>query len=153
MPLVCKICFEDAQKAKARVTVCGHVFCKKCCALWFQTEQSCPVCRRIFTDVSKELIAIYDQEEPIGGAGDSASASLSKLPAEDEPIKVKELLGELGDRWQELIVEKVVLKRQLEDSKSENRNLLTKLQEIQRENDKLQQLLRAKAMPPSLRAP
>eukprot|EP00897_Mesotaenium_endlicherianum_P002426 jgi/Mesen1/2210/ME000152S01291 len=63
MALTCKICFESAQQqgARARVTICGHVFCEACAAGWFQTEITCPVAQEDNTCLLKRL---HEQAPP-----------------------------------------------------------------------------------------
>jgi len=48
----CVICYDDVKNvAKFSITICGHVFCKDCCKLHFNSEwlllkpKECPACR------------------------------------------------------------------------------------------------------------
>lgn len=73
MTLDCKICFESAQHGKqAKITACGHVFCEDCATRWFESQTSCPVCRREINVSANELISVYDQD--VGDQGQQGSS-------------------------------------------------------------------------------
>lgn len=42
----CPICLETIQKEAYR-TRCGHIFDKKCIAIWLEHRQTCPFCRNV----------------------------------------------------------------------------------------------------------
>jgi len=41
----CIICFEDLWGKDVARLHCGHTFCEECIEEWFETSQTCPVCR------------------------------------------------------------------------------------------------------------
>jgi len=49
----CGICFEDLGPAKRKATtdVCEHPYCVGCLETWALKNDTCPTCRRTFTEV------------------------------------------------------------------------------------------------------
>ncbi|XP_044078199.1 E3 ubiquitin-protein ligase RNFT1 isoform X2 [Siniperca chuatsi] len=45
---VCPICQEEYREPRA--LLCQHIFCDECIALWFNRENSCPLCRTVITE-------------------------------------------------------------------------------------------------------
>lgn len=46
----CNICL-DSVKNKASLDGCSHTFCRKCIVKWAKTSNTCPCCRKDFTEV------------------------------------------------------------------------------------------------------
>jgi len=46
----CVICM-DAPKNKANINCCKHHFCRKCIVKWAEKENTCPLCKKAFTQV------------------------------------------------------------------------------------------------------
>lgn len=43
----CSICYESVNNSASVLTMCNHVFCKKCFNKWTRKNDSCPLCRAI----------------------------------------------------------------------------------------------------------
>lgn len=127
MTFQCKICFEHSQDGKPpKVTSCGHVLCEDCAAAWFESQNSCPVCRREINISVNEMVSIYDGEGDAEGsnlatvqghdgrvlANEDASGS-TFLSGLEEIFQVKYVLAEMGKRWQQLMVERAQLKNEI----------------------------------------
>jgi len=42
----CPICYEDEKKIELTITICNHIFCKKCINSIINSNKSkCPICR------------------------------------------------------------------------------------------------------------
>jgi Ring finger domain len=45
---------QDAGKEVARISCCTHEFCTPCILQWSQTENSCPLCKQRFTQITTQ---------------------------------------------------------------------------------------------------
>ena len=52
--MICIICYDKFKKETS--LNCGHNFCKKCIEEWYNTNNTCPICRNIFQN--KKLLII-----------------------------------------------------------------------------------------------
>jgi hypothetical protein len=43
----CSICYDSVNNGSSFLTMCNHVFCKKCFNKWTRKNDSCPLCRAI----------------------------------------------------------------------------------------------------------
>eukprot|EP00958_Prasinococcus_capsulatus_P007201 scaffold668_cov385-Prasinococcus_capsulatus_cf.AAC.6 len=138
--LNCKICFEAAQQkhSRARVTVCGHVFCQTCIENWFQREKTCPVCRRPI-DTASQLITVYDDvadgqeaesSRRCSGEDDSKDNSAGDAGEVDNlasAFQVKTILQTVGDQWQSLLIERAQFASKAQELEEENSRLKSSL--------------------------
>lgn len=44
----CGICLDNKNPEDLSVTICKHIFCKKCFKAWFKISETCPLCRLDF---------------------------------------------------------------------------------------------------------
>src|SRR3990167_8523436 len=56
---VCAICLESRPASTdpgGVVLECSHIFHKSCIATWFDRRNTCPLCKRVFSDETRRLI-------------------------------------------------------------------------------------------------
>jgi hypothetical protein len=68
----CTICYENVDlMPKYSITICGHIFCKECCKMHFNSEwllfksKECPACRLPL--LSGDAFFIEDDPKPVTG--------------------------------------------------------------------------------------
>ena len=47
----CSICYKDIDSLYAKINSCNHLYCEDCIVKWSETENSCPLCRKTFTQI------------------------------------------------------------------------------------------------------
>ena len=59
----CSICGDDAN---ASIDSCNHKFCEECIVTWSKTENSCPLCRKKFYEISgNKIIKVEDKKQEV----------------------------------------------------------------------------------------
>lgn len=48
----CVICMETPT-VRGKINSCSHLFCFECIQKWANTENTCPLCKKRFTQISK----------------------------------------------------------------------------------------------------
>ena len=62
----CSIC-ADEQDANASIDSCSHKFCEECIVTWSKTENSCPLCRKKFHQITfdNKIIKVEDKKQEV----------------------------------------------------------------------------------------
>ena len=59
----CSICFETPTD-EVKIS-CGHIYCRKCLKTWSEKNKTCPLCRKVFSDVELVTFSGWLRENPI----------------------------------------------------------------------------------------
>lgn len=63
----CSIC-ADEKDANASIDSCSHNFCEECIVTWSKTENSCPLCRKKFHEITidkNKIIKVEDKKQEV----------------------------------------------------------------------------------------
>lgn len=84
----CTICFEELNNdKKGTLENCIHEFCFKCICDWSSINNSCPICRKIFTKINGiSIVVLTDQEKYFLNLINQQIATLQEITSSDEEI-------------------------------------------------------------------
>eukprot|EP01123_Difflugia_compressa_P015949 TRINITY_DN936_c0_g2_i1.p1 TRINITY_DN936_c0_g2~~TRINITY_DN936_c0_g2_i1.p1 ORF type:complete len:139 (-),score=9.38 TRINITY_DN936_c0_g2_i1:333-749(-) len=51
----CAVCYEQVEE-RGIINCCQHIFCLGCIVRWSRSNPTCPLCKRIFTSITKEVV-------------------------------------------------------------------------------------------------
>lgn len=76
---MCSICYDNTDNDKVILTLCMHKFHDQCLNTWTSINNTCPICRRDFTEMGNQVYALLNFFEFFFNLNKSFNYEISKF--------------------------------------------------------------------------